>query len=88
MNIVYLKSFIKDIRKLKDPVIARKIEKLIKDLKAANSLEELSGVKKMKGYSTAYRIRIGSYRMGIYKEADHIEIARFLKRESIYKLFP
>ncbi len=42
----------------------------------------------MKGYSVAYIIKFGSYRMGFYKELGHIELARFLKREDIYKVFP
>ena len=88
MKIVFLKSFIKDVQKIKDPKVARKIEQIIFDLKAAVSLEELSNVKKMKGYSIAYRIRTGSYRMGIYKENEHVELARILKREDIYKVFP
>lgn len=88
MKVVFLKSFLKDIHKIKDPKIARKIEKIILDLKAVSSLEELNNVKKMKGYSIAYRIRTGSYRMGIYKETEHVELARILKREDIYKVFP
>lgn len=88
MKLVFLKSFLKDLDKLKDPKIARKVENIIDDLKAAESLDELSNVKKMKGYSIAYRIRTGSYRMGIYKETEYVEVARILKREDIYKVFP
>jgi mRNA interferase RelE/StbE len=79
MKIVFLKSFLKDIKKIKDPKTARKIEELILELKS---------VKKMKGYSIAFRIKLGNYRMGIYKESGHIELARFLKREDIYQVFP
>jgi mRNA interferase RelE/StbE len=48
----------------------------------------VSNVKKMKGYSVAYKIKSGNYRMGIYKDLEHIELARFLKIEDIYKVFP
>ena len=88
MKIIFLNVFLKDIKKIKDPKTARKIEKIISDLKKAESLEEISQIKKMKGYSVAYRIKSGNYRMGIYKEFKHIELARFLKREDIYKVFP
>ena len=88
MKIVFLKSFLKDIKKIKDPKTARKIKELILKLKIADSLEELKSVKKMKGYSIAFRIKLGNYRMGIYKESGHIELARFLKREDIYQVFP
>ncbi len=88
MKIVYLKSFLKDIQKIKDPKLARKVEQLILEIKAADSLDDLSNVKKMKGYSVAFRIRVGDYRMGIYKETEVVELARFLKRNDIYKVFP
>lgn len=88
MKIIFLSTFLKDIKKIKDPKTARKIEELISNLKQANSLEDVSNVKKMKGYSVAYRIKSGSYRLGIYNELEHVELARFLKREDIYKVFP
>ena len=88
MKIIFLSIFLKDIKKIKDPKTARKIEELISNLKQAASLEDVSNVKKMKGYSVAYRIKSGNYRMGIYKDLEHIELARFLKREDIYKVFP
>ena len=88
MKIIFLSTFLKDIKKIKDPKTARKIEELISNLKQAASLEDVSNVKKMKGYSVAYRIKSGNYIMGIYKDLEHIELARFLKRENIYKVFP
>lgn len=88
MKIIYLKSFLKDISKIKDPKTARNIEQIISNLKKADSLEELNNVKKLKGFSIAYRIKTGNYRMGIFNEETHIELARFLKREDIYKVFP
>jgi len=42
----------------------------------------------MKGHSGAFRIRIGKYRLGFYFDGEVIELARFAKREDIYKLFP
>jgi mRNA interferase RelE/StbE len=88
MKIIFLSTFLKDIKKIKDPKAARMIEKLISNLKQAASLEDVSNVKKMKGYSVAYKIKSGNYRMGIYKDLEHIELARFLKIEDIYKVFP
>lgn len=89
MKLIFRKTFIKDIKKIKDPKVARKIEQIIIELKEVEFLEELPNFKKMKGYSIAYRIRVGDYRMGIYKiSKDELEIIRFLKREDIYKVFP
>ena len=61
---------------------------MILKIEAAKSLDEIAGVKKMKGYSIAYRIRIGDYRIGLYKENDCVELARALKRNDISKVFP
>jgi len=88
MKIIFLKSFLKDIHKIKEPKTARKIEQLIIDLKKGNDIEEVNNIRKLKGYSIAYRIKMGDDRMGIYKEPDRIALARFLKREDIYKVFP
>jgi len=88
MKVIFLKSFLSDIKKVKDKRLKSKIKKLILEIEAAKSLEEIIGAKKMKGYSIAYRIRIGDYRIGLYKETDCVELARFLKRNDIYKVFP
>ena len=57
-------------------------------LKTAETLNVLSNIKKLKGYQNAYRIRIGKYRLGFYFDGEVIELARFVKREDIYKIFP
>ena len=88
MKVIFLKSFLSDIKKVKDKGLKSRIKKLILEIEAAKSLEEITGVKKMRGYSIAYRIRKGDYRLGLYKETDCVELARFLKRNDIYKIFP
>lgn len=88
MQVVYLKHFLKDIQKLNDSAIKKQLLELISDFKKANSLLDLTQVKKIRGHSEAYRIRIGKYRLGFYFNGEIIEFARFAKREDIYKLFP
>ena len=88
MKVIFLKSFLNDIRKVKDKRLKSKIREMILKIEAAKSLDEIAGVKKMKGYSIAYRIRIGDYRIGLYKENDCVELARALKRNDISKVFP
>jgi mRNA interferase RelE/StbE len=56
---------------------------------AANSLSDVANVKKMQGFKTFYRIRIGDYRMGV--ELEDTSTLRFivvLHRKDIYKKFP
>ena len=57
-------------------------------LAAINTLEEISDIKAMKGYSGRYRIRIGDYRIGIEVNGDVIEVMRVLHRREFYRYFP
>ena len=88
MDVIFLKSFLNDIKKINEKKLKSKVKEFILELETAESLEELTGVNKLKGYSTAYRFRIGDYRLGFYKIENTIELARFVKRNDIYKVFP
>ncbi len=66
MNIVYLKALIKDVKKIKDSKEKELILRIIEELKNTNSLQEIQSEKKLKGYDTAYRMRIENYRLGIF----------------------
>jgi mRNA-degrading endonuclease RelE of RelBE toxin-antitoxin system len=88
MEVTYLKSLEKDLKKIKDRKLLKSLATIFIDLEKAASLIEVSGIKKLSGHSDAYRIRLGVYRLGVYYSEDIISIARFKKREDIYKLFP
>lgn len=88
MEVTYLKSLEKDLKKIKDKKLLKYIANVFINLEEVDTLFEVSNVKKMSGHSEAYRIRIGDYRLGIFYSEEKITIARFLKREDIYKLFP
>jgi len=47
-----------------------------------------SGVKKMQGYDTFYRLRLGDYRIGIEVVDDRVIFVRILPRKDIYRYFP
>ncbi|WP_299671467.1 type II toxin-antitoxin system RelE/ParE family toxin [uncultured Polaribacter sp.] len=88
MEIIYLRQALKDVNKIKNSKLKLKLAEVVADLKKSENLSEINNVKSMSGYSDAYRIRIGDYRLGIFYSDETITIARFLKREDIYKLFP
>ncbi|MGM1430718.1 type II toxin-antitoxin system RelE family toxin [Sphingobacterium lactis] len=88
MEVVFLSSFLDDIKKISDKKLKAKIKVFIIDLEHADTLDEISNVIKIKGFSTAYRLRIGDYRLGFFKDDNIIELARFVKRNDIYKVFP
>ena len=88
MEVVYLTSFLKDLKKIKDKKTLVRVKALLLDLKSVNDVDKIKHVKKLKGHPFAYRIRIGDYRIGIYCSEGVIKVARFVKRNDIYKLFP
>lgn len=88
MEVIFLRSFLTDIKKLNDEKLKTKIKEFIIDLENAETIDEIHNVKKLKGYSTAFRWRTGDYRLGFYKDENIIELARFVKRNDIYKVFP
>jgi len=45
-------------------------------------------VKKLKGLGSAYRIRIGDYRLGIEYRETTVVFMRVLHRKEIYRYFP
>ncbi|CAN1574870.1 RelE Cytotoxic translational repressor of toxin-antitoxin stability system [Flavobacteriaceae bacterium] len=88
MRVIFGKLFSKDLLKIKDLTLKNDVIQAIVELENSESIQNLSNIKKMKGHSEAYRMRIGKYRLGFYFDGETIELTRFAKREDIYKLFP
>ncbi|MBE0424936.1 MAG: plasmid stabilization protein [Lutibacter sp.] len=88
MKVVFLNSFKKDLIKISNVKLKGQIKEVIIAVELAESLAFLPNVKKMQGYSNAYRIRIGDYRLGLFIENGQIEMVRLVKRNDIYKVFP
>lgn len=88
MKVVFLNSFKKDVLKITNVKLKEQVKLVILAIEVAESIKELTNLKKIKGYSTAYRIRIGDYRLGCYYDNEVVEMARLVKRNDIYKVFP
>ena len=88
MKVEFLKKFSKDLDQLQIKEIKLSLIRVIESLEAAESLEKIPDVKKLKGHKSAYRIRIGDFRLGFFYENSTILLARFVNRKDIYKLFP
>ncbi|MFA9188030.1 plasmid stabilization protein [Flavobacterium sp. FBOR7N2.3] len=88
MEVVFARLFLKDLQNISDKKLKSEVVQAIEEFESAQSLLELSNIKKMRGYSEAYRLRIGKYRLGFYCDGLTVKLARFVKRETIYKLFP
>ncbi len=88
MNVLYEKSFLKDLKKRTDSILKKRVGSIITEIKRAEDKSELSNIEKLKGHDSAYKIRIGDYRMGLFIEENSIIFSRLLHRKEIYKKFP
>ncbi|MFL0684767.1 MAG: type II toxin-antitoxin system RelE/ParE family toxin [Algoriphagus aquaeductus] len=88
MNALFLETFEKDLRKIKDKKALKSIQNLVLRVESAKSANEISGVKKLVGFKEAFRIRLGNYRVGVFLEGENVIFARVAHRKDIYSIFP
>jgi len=88
MDVIFLNSFKKDLKKINNKSLKLKVKKLIISIENASSLYDVKEIMKMSGYNISYRAKIESYRLGFYSYNNIVELARFVKRNDIYKVFP
>lgn len=88
VKVEFLQSFEYDLKKIPDKSLKNKIKEIIILLQGSDKISVINKVKKIKGTSNAYRIRIGDYRLGFFYNDNIIELSRFVHRKDIYKLFP
>ena len=89
MEIIFDKSFNKSLNKINDRDVKAKIVDIILEVEAAGTLAQITNIKKMQGFKTFYRIRIGDYRLGIELESSNaLRFIIVLHRKDIYKKFP
>jgi mRNA interferase RelE/StbE len=82
------KAFAKDFRKLKNRELAIAISEAIIQVSGAATIKDIANLKKLTGYKSAYRIRIGDYRIGVIIEKSTVNFVAFAHRNEIYKRFP
>ena len=88
MKVEYLKKFSKDLDVLKQKSVKQALLRVIELMESVDSLEKIPNTKKLKGHKSAYRTRVGDYRLGFFFENSAILLARFVHRKDIYKIFP
>jgi mRNA interferase RelE/StbE len=88
MKVEFLKKFSKDLDDLRPKPVKQALIRVIELMETVDSLEKIPNTKKLKGHKTAYRTRIGDYRLGFFFENSTISLARFVHRKDIYKIFP
>ena len=89
MTIEYSELFLKDLKKLKHTANYLAIRRVcFEELLEYESLSQIKHLKKIRGFTSYYRIRIGDYRVGLKDEGDVLLVMRVLHRKDIYRVFP
>ena len=89
MELLYGKKFSKDLDAIRhESKIKADLLKLIEKIRAADSLADLKGVRKIEGYQGYFRMKVADYRLGMKVTKNRIELVRFLHRKEIYRRFP
>ena len=88
MKVRFKASFARDLRALKDKALLERIKELIANVEAAQSLAEVSNLKKLHGAGGYHRIKIGDYRVGLAIEEEVVVFVRVLHRREVYRYFP
>ena len=88
MKVLFSKNFERQLTTITDPHTRDTIRNIIQKLIEASSLSAILHLKKMNGHKSAYRIRIGNYRIGFYIQKTEIFISTVAHRKDIYKNFP
>ena len=87
MIVAYSKSFQKSFDKLSGKMQSS-IAKVIAEVKAAGSLEEISDCKKITGFDNVYRIQTGAYRsfftFHVYIEGNTAKFEYLVSRGQAY----
>ncbi|MEM8557894.1 MAG: type II toxin-antitoxin system RelE/ParE family toxin [Bacteroidota bacterium] len=88
MTVAFRKSFLRDLKKLRDARVRSQVRAVIEAVESADTLTDVPSARKMSGADGYYRVRIGDYRIGLAVEGDAVEFVRVLHRKDIYRYFP
>jgi mRNA interferase RelE/StbE len=88
MNVEFTKAFVKQLDKVKDPIVLKRIKAAILKAESAEDVYQISGIKKLVGFEKYFRIRIGDYRIGLVLKDDVVWFAAIAHRKDIYNIFP
>jgi len=64
MKVEFLKRFSKDLDDIKTKSVKQSVIRLIELMETVDTLDKVPNTKKLKGHKSAYRSRVGDYRLG------------------------
>jgi len=87
VRLSFRKSFERDLKRISDPIVLRRVRQAIEQVEAAEDLSRVRRARRLSGSCSFYRIRIGEYQIGLAVEASDVEFVRVLQRRDIYRYF-
>ena len=81
MNIAFEASFARDLKRVRDKQLLQRVQQVIEGVREAATIDDVTGVKKMQGCDTFYRLRLDDYRIGMEVADDRVIFVRFLHRK-------
>lgn len=88
MKVEYRKDFLDEVQAVQRLKTRARIEQALLRMESAKSLSEIPNIKKIQGYESYFRIRVGDYRIGFRLDGDTVIFMRCRTRRDIYRLFP
>ncbi len=88
MKVEFNDSFVKDLKAVRDKSVLARVKAAIEASEQADTLDQITHLKKMRGEREDFRIRIGDFRLGLKLEGDTLVFIRFLNRKDISRYFP
>jgi mRNA interferase RelE/StbE len=65
LNVEFRSSFARDLKRIRDRDLRRRVGEIIELVERVQSLQEVENIKKLRGGDCCYRIRVGDYRIGL-----------------------
>jgi len=88
MQLIFTKQFDKQTAAITSKQLKIAVREAIIDVENANVISDIKNISALKSSKTAYRIRIGDYRIGLYIKKNIATFVIFANRKDIYKYFP
>ena len=88
MKTRFRESFAEDLAALTDAGLLRRIKRVIEQVEAASTFQQIPNLKRLEAKGKYYRIRVGNHRVGFVFEDGAVTFVRCLDRKEIYRYFP
>jgi len=88
VNTRFRESFAEDLSAITDAGLRRRIKRVIEQVEAAPTFQQIANLKRLDAKGKYYRIRVGNFRVGFVFEDGAVTFVRCLDRKEIYRYFP